>query len=193
MKTLRVAVVTAMVGAFAALAPSPAHAQEPDPYGDVTVTVSENTVVGGNNITITATVNPSEIQCEWTLTFMGDTREGGPSNSITEVFTTPEVDEVEQHEAVATCNYDQEPSALGAGGSKSLGTSLVMNHLEATGSGTQTLLPEGDDGDGDGDGDGDDGGLLPNTGGERLLWLIIGVLLITVGGGVVMASRRRDA
>ena len=45
-----------------------------------------------------------------------------------------------------------------------------------------------DDGDGDG-GDGDNGGLLPNTGGERLAWLIIGGLLVLVGGGVVVASR----
>jgi hypothetical protein len=179
MKTLRVAVAAALIGAFAAFIPSPAHAQEPDPYGDVTVTVSEDTVVGGTDITITATVDPSEIDCQWTLTFMGDERFGS-GNSITETFDTPEVDEVEQHEAVAECTFNP----------------------TVTGSGTQTLLPLGDDddgdgdddddGDGDGDGDGDDGGLLPNTGGERLAWLLIGLLLVVVGAGVVVASRDRD-
>ena len=49
-----------------------------------------------------------------------------------------------------------------------------------------------EDGDG-GDGEGDNGGLLPNTGGERLAWLIIGAMLVLVGGGVYMASRQRDA
>jgi hypothetical protein len=180
MKTLRVAVAAALIGAFAAFIPSPAHAQDPDPYGDVTVTVSEDTVVGGTEITITATVDPSEIDCSWKLTFLGDERTGS-GNSITETFDTPEVDEVEQHEAVAECTFNP----------------------TVTGSGTQTLLPAGDDddgddgdddddGDGDGDGDGDDGGLLPNTGGERLAWLLIGLLLVVVGAGVVLASRDRD-
>ena len=182
MKTPRVAVAAALIGAFAAFGSSPVHAV-PDPYGDVTVTVSEDSVVGGTNITITASVDPDEIDCEWELEFMDDIRTGSGS-SITRVFSTPEVDEVEQHEAVARCTFN--PTVEGQG--------------------TQTLLPEDDDDDGDGDGDGDDdggdggddgdgdgGGLLPNTGGERLLWLIIGVLLIVVGGGVVMASRRRDA
>jgi LPXTG-motif cell wall-anchored protein len=50
----------------------------------------------------------------------------------------------------------------------------------------------GDDDD-EGDGDGDGGGVLPNTGGERLAWLVIGGMLVLVGGGVVVASRRRDA
>ena len=74
MKTLRVAIAAAMVAALAMLTPSSALAQDPDPYGDVTVTVSEDTVVGGTRITITATVDPSEINCLWTLTFMGKTR-----------------------------------------------------------------------------------------------------------------------
>jgi LPXTG-motif cell wall-anchored protein len=79
---------------------------------------------------------------------------------------------------------------------------LATVETSAEGSGVQTLLPEDDDdddddGDGDDDGngggDGDNGGLLPNTGGERLAWLIIGAMLVLVGGGVVMASRRRES
>ncbi len=100
----------------------------------------------------------------------------------------------------------QSPWAAAALGS--LGAGLVTATQTAGDVGTQTLLPEDDDddgdddGDGDGDDDGDDdgnggggdnGGLLPNTGGERLAWLIIGGMLVLVGGGVVVASRRRDA
>jgi LPXTG-motif cell wall-anchored protein len=177
MKKLRWALAAAVVAGLSMLAPSAAQAQGDDPYQEVTVHVSERTVVGGNDITIEAEIDPSDIDCDWSLTFMGETRTGSGS-SITETFSTPEVDEVEEHEAVATCTFNP----------------------TVTGTGTQTLTPEDDDdddgdddGDGDGDGDGDDGGLLPNTGGERLAWLLIGILLILVGGGVVMASRRRDA
>jgi LPXTG-motif cell wall-anchored protein len=61
--------------------------------------------------------------------------------------------------------------------------------------GTITLLPvdDDDDDDGDGDGDGDGGGILPNTGGERLMWLLVGALLVLVGSATVVASRRRHA
>jgi LPXTG-motif cell wall-anchored protein len=47
-----------------------------------------------------------------------------------------------------------------------------------------------DDDDSDGDDD-DDHGSLPNTGGERLMWLILGALLL-VGGGATVASSRSD-
>lgn len=193
MKTVRLALAAAVIAFMTVVAPTPAQA-----YPGVTVTVSEDTVVGGTDITITATVDPSSIDCNWSLTFLGDTRTGS-GNSITETFSTPEVDHVEHHEAVATCSFDNGvPSASGSGGTGSLGTStsVVSAIVTATGSGTQTLLPRGggdDDDDEGGDGDGDNGGILPNTGGERLLWLIIGGLLIMTGGGVVMASRRRDA
>jgi LPXTG-motif cell wall-anchored protein len=194
MKKLRLAVAVAVVAAFSVLASSPAQA-----YPGVTVTVSEATVVGGNPIEITATVDP-DIDCDWELTFLGDTVTGS-GTSITETFDTPEVDDVEQHEAVAECFFDNGLEARGGGGSRTLGASLATVEVSSTGSGTQTLLPVDDDDDGDGDedgdedgdGDGDGGGILPNTGGERLAWLVIGAMLVLVGGGVVMASRRRDA
>lgn len=176
MKTVRLALAAAVVAFIAMVAPSPAQA-----YPVVTVTVSEATVIGGHHIHITATVDPSSINCDWTLTFLGDTRTGSGS-SISETFSTPVVNHVEHHDAVATCSYT--PSGA-----------EVQSQATATGVGTQTLLPRhrhhhhGDDGDGDGEG----GGILPNTGGERLLWLLIGGMLVVVGGGVVVASRRRDA
>ena len=214
MKKLRLAVAVALVASFSVLAASsPAQAQ----YGVVTVNVSERTVVGGNSIQITATAN---IECDsWEMEFMGQEASGGQGSSFSHTFTTPEVDEEEDHVATATCFYDDGVDALGSGGGgRTLGTSVATVETSAEGSGTQTLLPrddddgddDGDDGDGDddgdddgdGDGDGDDdgdgnggdnGGLLPNTGGERLAWLIIGAMLVLVGGGVYMASRQRDA
>jgi LPXTG-motif cell wall-anchored protein len=213
MKILRSAVAIALVASFSVLASSPAQSQS---YSNVTVTVSQRTVVGGNSILIEATVDPPSTECEWELSFMGQT-ETGSGSSISETFSTPEVDEEEVHYAVAICTYDDGTgSALGSvgGGTGTLGMSLAQAEVEAFGIGRQVLLPEDDDGDddddGDGDGDGDDdgdgdgdgdgggdggdnGGLLPNTGGERLAWLIIGAMLVMVGGGVVVASRRRDA
>jgi LPXTG-motif cell wall-anchored protein len=208
MKKLRLALAVAVVAFFAVLTPSPAQA-----YPGVTVNVSERTVVGGHDIKIRATVDP-DVNCQWTLIFLGETRHGSGS-SITRTFETPEVDDVEYRDAVAICDYDDTDPALdnntamgGGGGVGSLGASLVTAPQQAADVGTQTLLPEDDDddgdddGDGDGDDDGDDdgnggggdnGGLLPNTGGERLAWLIIGGMLVLVGGGVVVASRRRDA
>jgi LPXTG-motif cell wall-anchored protein len=204
MKKLRLALAVAVVAFFTVIAPSPAQT-----YPALSVTVTESTVVGGNEITITAVVVPA-VDCEsWELTFMGDTRTGsGPS--ITETFDTPEVDEVEEHDAVATCTWDDPhpgpgpddnaAGVAGGGGAGTLGavlgTSLAQVLVQATGTGTQTLLPLDDDDDDDGNGGGDDGdggGILPNTGGERLAWLVIGGMLVLVGAGVVVASRRRDA
>ena len=50
------------------------------------------------------------------------------------------------------------------------------------------------DGPGDNDGDDDDnGGLLPDTGGPALLWLLLGIGLVGGGtGAVVLARRRRE-
>ena len=186
MKKLRLAVAVALVASFSVLASSSAQAQN---YPVAVVTVSEDTVTGGDDITITATatLNGNPVDCiEWTLEFMGDQRTGS-GTSITETFSTPEVDEEQDEVATATCLYDDGVSALGSGGSRTAGASLATVEQTATGTGTQTLLPEDDDGDGD------NGGLLPNTGGERLAWLIIGLLLVLVGGGVYMASRQREA
>jgi LPXTG-motif cell wall-anchored protein len=198
MKKLRLAVAVAVVASFAVLASSPAQA-----YPVVQVHVSERTVTGGNSILIEASVIPTNIDCSWELVFLGQHRFGS-GNSISETFSTPTVQGIEHHTATATCEYNSGPQTLGGGSASSLGTSLhTADPASASGSGEQTLLPrhhgddngDGDnDGDGDGDGNGgDNGGLLPNTGGERLAWLIIGGMLVLVGGGVVVASRRRDA
>ena len=172
MKSVRTALAVLVVAALAILVPSfPAQA-----YPDVTVSVSTRTVVGGEDMTITATANGTP-DCAWQLTYRGETKTADSGSSITEVFQTPEVDEVTKNNAHATCTFDD-----GTGGGGEAVTALQT----ATGSATQTLLPK-DSGNGDG------GGLLPNTGGERLAWLVVGGLLVLIGGATVVASRRRDA
>jgi LPXTG-motif cell wall-anchored protein len=144
----------------------------------MTCTVSDRVVTGGEDVTVTAEASPN-VASTWTLTYDGQTRNRS-GNPVTATFDTDEVDEPTQTTVTATVTQD--------------GGSITCN-------GTIVLLPrDGDDGDGDdGDGDGngggggDNGGLLPNTGGERLLWLIVGTILVVTGGGVVVASRRREA
>lgn len=48
----------------------------------------------------------------------------------------------------------------------------------------------GDGGGDDGEG-GDNGGLLPDTGGPAMLWLLLGLVLVGSGAGIVVYSRRR--
>lgn len=114
----------------------------------------------------------------------------------------------------ATCTYDDanvpqtlsgtadpEPQSLLAGGVGRFSTSLSSAIQTASASGvlsTSGCPDEGDDdqdnddsddSDDSDDGDDDDGG-LPDTGGERLLWLLIGLLLVTGGAAVIISSRR---
>ena len=197
MKKLRLPLASALVAALAVLTASPAQTLPAAPYPDFRVIVSNEVVVGGDEATVTARTDP-EFDCEsWEFQYLDQTETDGSGPTASATFDTREVDEVEVDPVTATCIVGHN-NALGAGGASSLGTGLVTSHESVSGTGSITLLPEDGDGDGDddgdgGNGDGDDGGLLPNTGGERLLWLLIGTLLVLVGGGVVVSSRRRDA
>lgn len=198
MKRLRLPLAMALAAALAMLTASPAQTL-PTQYPGFRVIVSNEVVVGGEEATVTARTDP-EFDCEsWIFEYRGETETDGPGPTASATFDTREVDDVEVDPVTATCIVGHN-DALGAGGVSSLGTSFVTEHQSVSGTGSITLLPEDEDGDDDGDddgdggdGDGDDGGLLPNTGGERLLWLLIGTLLVLVGGGVIVSSRRRDA
>lgn len=168
MNRLRVALAAAVVAVLAVAVPSPVQA-----YPGSTCTVSDVTVVGGEDATVTASVDPP-IDSEFELTYQGQVHTDSGVTSTTATFDTPEVDETTETTVFATVSEGGDTTPC---------------------TGTITLTPVGgddddDDGNGGGD-DGDGGGILPNTGGERLAWLIIGILLVLVGGGVTMASRRR--
>ncbi len=172
MDRLRIAVVGAMLGFFAVLVPSPAQA-----YPVLTCTISDVTVVGGEDATVTASIDP-QVEADFELRYQRQVRTASGVSSITATFETSEVDEPTDTTVFATVTTQEGGSVPCAGG-------------------TIRLLPTdgGDDDDDDDDGsdgsdDGDNGGLLPNTGGERLAWLLIGGLLVLVGGGLVVASRR---
>ena len=167
MNRLRVALAVAVFAVLAVLAPSAAQA-----YPGSTCTVSDVTVVGGEDATVTASVDPA-IDSDFELTYQGQVHTENGVTSTTATFETSEVDETTETTVFATVSEGGDTTPC---------------------TGTITLLPVDDDDDDDGNGGGDDGdggGILPNTGGERLAWLIIGVLLVLVGGGVTMASRRR--
>jgi len=167
MKTLRLAIATTMAAAFVVFAQTPAQA-----YPIESCSVSDHTVTGGDDVTVQVTVSPAEPNTDFEVTYQGQT-ETGTGTSFSAEFDTPSVNDETDTTVFASVTRDGQTVPC---------------------SGTITLLPEDDDDDdGDGDGDGDGGGLLPNTGGERLAWLIIGAMLVLVGGGVVLASRRRDA
>lgn len=163
MKKLRLAVAVAVVAAFSVLATSPAQA-----YPGLTCTISDVKVVGGEDATVTATVDPA-VDSDFELTYQGQVHTENGVTTTTATFDTDEVDETTKTKVFGTVTQ-------------------AGNSSPCTG-GTITLLSGDDD---DGDGDGDDGGLLPSTGGERLTWLLIGAMLVLVGGGVVLASRRRN-
>ena len=164
MKTLRLAIATTMAAAFVVFAQTPAQAY---PVGGCSIGVSDSTPDEGDEFTVTVTASPEEGDTDFTAEYGGQSDSESNATSFTTEF------EADDGETLI------EATATREGVTVSCSTTINVD----------------DDGDGDedGDGDGDGGGLLPNTGGERLLWLIIGILLITVGGGVIMASRRRDA
>jgi LPXTG-motif cell wall-anchored protein len=184
MKTVRLALATAVVAAAALFAAtSPAQAAY---SAIIELTVSPNPLVGGGNITATATTQPTTDCDEISITYEGETVTGTGS-TLTHVFDTKVVDKVTETLATATCIYDDDQfKTAAAGGALKLGSVLVADTQETHDSVIVTLLPKSGEKP-------DDGGILPNTGGERLAWLVIGGLLVLVGGGVVIASRRRSA
>jgi LPXTG-motif cell wall-anchored protein len=164
MKTLRLAIATSMAAAFVAFAQTPAQAY---PVSSCSIGVSDSTPSDGEDFTVTVTSTPSESDTDFTAEY-DEQSDSGDGTSFTTEFEA--VDGEELIEATAT-----------------------RDGVTVRCSTTVNVDEDGDD-DGDGgDGEGDNGGLLPNTGGERLAWLIIGAMLVLVGGGVYMASRQRDA
>ena len=203
MTKLRIALAAATVAAFALLGFSgPAQA-----YPTVTVTISDITVVGGNRIVIRAKANPP-VNCAWTVTFSGESSrfvngpnpDRGTGSSFTRTYDTDRVSETKRGSATARCVYDDTTVPSSLGGAGRLSTAMASALQTASATGAVNLLPLSDDDDSDDsddsgdsddsdDGDDDDGG-LPDTGGERLLWLLIGLLLVTGGTAVIISSRR---
>lgn len=169
MKTFRLAIATSIAAAFVVFAHTPAQAY---PVSSCSIGVSDTTPSDGEDFTVTVTATPSEGGTDFTADYAGQSDSGSGTSFQTE-FEAVDGEEL----ITATATREQQ-------------TVSCSTTIDVDGDGDDD---GDDDGDGDGDGDGDNGGLLPNTGGERLAWLIIGAMLVLVGGGVYMASRQRDA
>jgi LPXTG-motif cell wall-anchored protein len=184
MERLRLALGVAIVAVLTVLAPSPAQA-----YPNFTCTVTDVSVVGGDVAEVTASVNPA-LASDFELIYQSQVHTDEGVTTTTAHFETIEVDDPTNTTVFVTVERD----------GSSVPCSGTIRLLPRDGDGDSDSDSDSDsDGDGDGDGDGngggggDNGGFLPNTGGERLAWLIIGAILVLVGSAAVVASRRRDA
>lgn len=197
MKRLCAALVAGALGLAGVLVASPAQA-----YPNVQVTINSVVEVGGRDITITAKIDPSAVGCTWTLSYNAKTGTKtitGSGSKISHTFRTREVNKTVKETSRATCLYDDSTVPQTAGAFGGVPAAVIAAPATATATGSVTLLPPGDDDDDD-DGDGDDSdgdedddnGGLPNTGGERLAWLIIGLLLVIAGTTVVVSSRKQN-
>ena len=167
MNTLRLAAAAIIAGAVTLLSTGAAQAY---PDCEVTIEVSDSTVVGGKSFTFTADAGASEGTFEVSYPEAdGSTTRTGEGSSISGSFKTEVVSKKTSTEI--TVSFTSETQACDA-------------------SATITVLPRGGD---VGDEDDADDGALPDTGGSNLYLLIIGGALLVVGGGLTYAARRRQS
>lgn len=194
MKTLRLAVASAVVAACALFAlAGPAAA-----YPDATCSITDpGRACAGNTLTLTAAVDglPAGASCSpISITWKGVTRTG-TGTTLAAQFPTSAAD-IGTSSDLASCTYVDSQT-----GTKTVSTSGTVIVTDCTTAGPDdegtSEGSDGSDSDSDSDSDSSDSdsdasGILPNTGGERLLWLIIGLVLVVGGATVVIRSRRSE-
>ncbi len=187
------------------LTAGPANAQLSNGYtGDgVVVDISGATLIGGKVVNVkiaaTRTVNGASepVVCNSvsvsTQPDLVESFSGGGAASYDINLDTDVVQERTPTTVTVVCNYTP-ISALGESGVASASTASLPAVSTACGTGCVTnsntivLLPVGTAGDGQ------SSGILPTTGAEIGLWLlVIGGLLVVGGAGVAVAARRRNA
>ena len=204
MKRVATAAMAGLVVLAGLVGASPAQA---DGYS-VDLTIKSVVKNEGQTYKLTAKATPA-VDCDWTLKAPGKTvteEDGG--GTISHTFTAPNVSHDTVFDSKVTCKYSGTdpafpiPEALGfKGGALGFATAVAPPVHTVTASGTVTVLQKGGNHH-NGNGhhkkhgnkdDDDDNGNLPNTGGERLAWLVIGLLLVAAGSTVVVSSRKRDS
>lgn len=169
MKKLALLCITALGAALLVLGPAPSASAYPELT--CTVTVDRQVLEPGQTFTVTGksqvvdngTATDSSVR--WTFTFDGVTKKRTGA-TVTARFKAPQVDETRTFKLTA-----RSVSSLGT-----CERDLLITVLGAQVAGPN---PGG-------------GGLMPNTGGPTF-WLLVGALaLLLVGGGTVVATRRRD-
>jgi LPXTG-motif cell wall-anchored protein len=204
MKRVATAAMAGLVVLAGLVGASPAQA---DGYS-VDLTINSVTKFEGESYTLTAKASPA-VDCDWTLKAPGKTvteEDGGAT--ISHSFKAPDVSHDTVFTSKVTCKYSGTdpafpiPEALGfKGGALGFATAVAPPAHTVSATGTVTVLQKGGNHH-NGNGhhhkkhgnkdDDDDNGNLPNTGGERLAWLVIGLLLVAAGTTVVVSSRKRE-
>ncbi|KAA1395186.1 LPXTG cell wall anchor domain-containing protein [Aeromicrobium ginsengisoli] len=190
-------VAAAAIAAAATLLSSGAAQAYPD-IPNVTLTISDATIVGGNTFNYKAS---ADVECEWTVTYSeavnGSATQTGNGKSLSGSYDTKVVESTFKSPIKATCKYDDNVPAVSAKIQTSnevspafFSTSDAAKVLPAAiqtadASATITLLPK------KGVDDNNSGSDLPDTGGSNLWILVLGGALVVAGGGVTYAARRR--
>jgi len=201
MKRLATAAVAGLVALVGLVGAAPANAA--DGYGGATVIVklvpSSRTVDEGDKFDFNYTAKTPTNHTVNCLTvkfkFNGQTNGSG-------TFTAPQVGSNTDRAISVTCYYEEDDVVTLGGGGGRVSASFATAIQSQSDSGIVHILNKGgnkdkDDSDDDDHNknkdDDDDNGNLPNTGGERLAWLVIGLLLVAAGSTVVVSSRKRDS
>ena len=167
MKKLIVIGATALATLFAVLGVAPAAQAYPE--GVCNLEVSAQVVNSGESITATGTYSVVDdgarasalSDTTWEMTFNGDTR-NGTGETFTQTFKAPTVAEPTVYKLSAVATGDAGTC------SRSVNVTVLPN-------GT-TVKPPGDE--------------LPNTGGPRLILLIVGLGLVVAGAVSIRMSRK---
>jgi LPXTG-motif cell wall-anchored protein len=192
-------VAAAAIAAAATLLSSGAAQAYPD-IPNVTLTVSDATLIGGNTFDYTAS---ADVECEWTITYSeavnGSATQTGNGTSQSGSYDTKVVKSKFKSPIKATCKYDDNVPAASAKvvtsndvtpafySTADSAPTLQAALQTASASATITLLPQGVEDEGDED------GALPNTGGSNVWLLALGGALVVAGGSVTYVARRRHS
>jgi LPXTG-motif cell wall-anchored protein len=170
--------VAALVGLLAVIGLAPAAQAYPEVIIDLTV--NRTVLYGGETFTATATSN---VDCDWTLEWNGDSRDKNASQEFITTYTAPDVTEITKIPLHGTCVYELPEGATPVTGRQAARTAAgpmvtwkrtIMITVLPRGS---AVSPPGDD--------------LPNTGGPDLWILLAGLALVGAGTAVTLRSRRK--
>lgn len=195
---LRLAAAAAIAGAATLLSAGAAQAYPDGP--NVTLTVGDSILVGGNSFSYTA--DSDGVDCAWTVTYAAGRASGesatqtGNGTSLEGTYKTKVVTDTFKSPIKAVCRYDDtkvvtakvvtsntvSPAFFATGASSAIQAAFQ----NANASATITLLPEGSNG-------ANDDSALPDTGGSHLWILVLGGALVVAGGGITYATRRRHS
>jgi LPXTG-motif cell wall-anchored protein len=172
--------VAALLGLLAVIGLAPAA----QAYPEVVIDLSAHPTVlyGGETFTATATSN---VDCDWTLEWNGDSRDKNASQQFVTTYTAPDVTKITKIPLHGTCVYTLPDGATPVTGrqvARSAAGPLVTWKRTIM----ITVLPRGSAVSPPGG-----GGHLPNTGGPQLWILLLGIGLAGAGAVVTVRSRRR--